>query len=338
MAAGHDSAGSPNFPLLSVIVPAYRRSDTLRRLLEALSRQTLSANKFEVLIVVDGAYEPVEDVLRVARTPYALRSFVRPHRGETAQRNFGLSQARGTVVLYLDDDTIPSAELLERHCAHFENGDRIAVFGALHLDPESTEPLVGAAFDWTSGHLARCASGAKPIHTDLPDNNFSTRKRDLAAIGGWDEGLSDGYGGIDDWELGYRLQQAGVQFVFDPHATAFHCWVKPLHEELEHCRVHGRAQLYYYAKFPERLGDLAVTRYIRGNAAERLLLHWARWCPEALVRLVCVSAGIGVRAVAAVNKPAAITAMKVLRHFFICRGFWDRRAVLAQVVRQVQGR
>lgn len=332
MTSDSERAGRAGEPLLSVVVPAYRRPHTVSRMLEALSRQTFPPTQFEVVVVVDGPYEPLEEVLRTAATPYALRWFVRPHRGETAQRNFGLAAAQAPVVLYLDDDVIPSPELLARHHAHFDGAERIAVFGALRPDPDSTEPLVGKASDWTTAHFQRCAAALEPSHTDLPDNNFSIRKQELEAIGGWDEGLCDGYGGIDDRELGYRLRQAGVRFRFDAEAQAFHCWAKPLRDELEHCRIEGRGQLYFYAKFPDALSHLSVVNYLRGAWWQRAVLLLARWTPPPVCRLAVAVAPGFVRLLGRAHESSAVYTIKALRHWFLCRGFWDRRDLMKKLL------
>ncbi|MBX9627328.1 MAG: glycosyltransferase [Gemmataceae bacterium] len=71
-------------PRVSVVVPTYRRPELLARCRAALAAQRLPADQFEVIVV--------EDVLAD---------------GPATARNRGWRAARGTVIAFTDDDTIP---------------------------------------------------------------------------------------------------------------------------------------------------------------------------------------------------------------------------------------
>lgn len=100
---------------LTVAIPSCGRSEKLARLLDSLSTQTLARNRFEVIVGFDGRTCPVdhEDV-RVLKLPKA---------GPAATRNAIIEQARGSVLLLLNDDVAAKPDLLECHlAAHDEAG------------------------------------------------------------------------------------------------------------------------------------------------------------------------------------------------------------------------
>ena len=44
-------------PLISLIVPTYQRRASVERLLRALNQQSLLAEKYEVIVVIDGSLD-----------------------------------------------------------------------------------------------------------------------------------------------------------------------------------------------------------------------------------------------------------------------------------------
>jgi len=108
--------------LLTVIIPTRGRSHKLAVLLDALDTHSSKA-KFEVIVIVDGQ----GDVPDGARS-YALETIHTDHVGAGGARNLGIARARGEAVLFLNDDVIPSEELIDAHVEMLEAGHR-AVLG-----------------------------------------------------------------------------------------------------------------------------------------------------------------------------------------------------------------
>ena len=71
---------------LSVVVPTYSRAGSVRRLLDALSQQTLDSGRFEVIIAIDGSRDGTLELVTEYRAPYELAS--------TWQENSGRARAR----------------------------------------------------------------------------------------------------------------------------------------------------------------------------------------------------------------------------------------------------
>jgi glycosyltransferase involved in cell wall biosynthesis len=100
-------------PLVSVIVPTYRRPDLLRQALESILDQTYS--NLEVLVVGDACPES-DGVIASIDEPRVRHVNLGRHHGDSgaAPRNHALkTMARGTLVAYLDDDNRWLPEHLE---------------------------------------------------------------------------------------------------------------------------------------------------------------------------------------------------------------------------------
>ena len=101
-------------PELSVIIPTRNRPERLRDCLQAILAQTLSRNRFEVLVVDNGTAPGAGEVvssLDPSNTTIRYLSESRPglHRG----RHAGMKSARADNLVFGDDDIIPTPTWLE---------------------------------------------------------------------------------------------------------------------------------------------------------------------------------------------------------------------------------
>ena len=88
-------------PLVSVIIPVFNRRKLLFRALDSVLAQTY--RDYEVIVVDDGS----TDNLSADKTKLenlGVRYFLTDNKGVAAARNFGVSQARGDWIAFLDSD------------------------------------------------------------------------------------------------------------------------------------------------------------------------------------------------------------------------------------------
>src|SRR5688572_9185872 len=102
-------------PSMGVIIPTHNRRDSLEQLLHALSRQTYPMDLIEVIVVADGCIDSTIEMLETFQAAYRLRFIDQPASGPATARNNGAAMANSRILLFLDDDIIPSEGLLEAH-------------------------------------------------------------------------------------------------------------------------------------------------------------------------------------------------------------------------------
>ena len=119
-------------PLFSVIVPVLDDAAGLHRCLEALDRQTLPKDWFEVIVVDNGSQQPMGPV--VARFKFACcLSEAIP--GSYAARNTGARHATGTLLAFTDADCEPRPDWLEQAARIFMQEPGVsAIGGSIELD------------------------------------------------------------------------------------------------------------------------------------------------------------------------------------------------------------
>ncbi len=249
-------------PFLSVIIPTYNRKDSLRRTLDGLARQTYPVDCFEAVVVSDGSTDGTETALAdyAQTSPFCLRPFTQANAGPARARNRGIDEARGDVVVFLDDDVEPAPDFLARHASHHQDDGQTVVIAPMLPDPALRwrEPVwIGwehAMLEkqytaWRTGEWAGCG----PNH--FYSGNASVRREHLRAVGGFDEQFPR----QEDVELAVRLErERAVRFVFDPEARGTH---RPLRRWQSWLAV------------PDAYGELDVVRARRGDTPWETVRH-----------------------------------------------------------------
>ncbi|HNS52910.1 MAG TPA: flippase-like domain-containing protein [Anaerolineae bacterium] len=197
--------------MFSVVVPAYNAEETIDACLVALTRQTVSADSYEVIVVDDGSRDATAAV--VESHPFA-RLIQQPHIGASEARNRGVQSARGELVLFTDADCEPLPDWIEQLSAPFADPQ---VAGAKGI--YCTRQLSPVARFVQAEHEEKYDRLAKRGRIDFVDTYCAAYRRDvLLARGGFDGGLPL----CEDQELSYRMAESGQKLVFVPRAVVCH--------------------------------------------------------------------------------------------------------------------
>ena len=206
---------------LSVIIPARNAAGDLPILLDALNPQLHPGD--ECLLVNDDSTDSTLDVA----ASYPIRVFsLKTRSGPAATRNLGASEAVGDVLVFLDSDVVPHADLLERMRRHFlANEILAAVIGSYDDQPASTAQV--SRFR----NLLHCythRTGNRRASTFWAGCG-AIRRHVFEAAGGFDQRryLEPS---IEDIELGVRLRRSGAFILLDPELQVQHrkVWTLPV--------------------------------------------------------------------------------------------------------------
>jgi GT2 family glycosyltransferase len=215
---------------ITVVVPTFKRTQGLARVLAALSRQCDPGVPWDVLIVdnddAPGALPTFEQLRGVVPVP---ARFVRePVRGAAHARNRGVAEAGGTIVVFIDDDVEPADDWLARLTEPVLAGRCEGVGGKVVLDPAVPRPrwFVEA---WMGGYLAAFDRG--PTEVPIAADDFvitasaAFRADAIHAAGGFDPELGPRSGVQlvnDDISLCRRVTAAGGRIHYVSSATVVH--------------------------------------------------------------------------------------------------------------------
>ena len=114
----------------------------LRRVLSALREQTLSAARWEGLVVDNASSPPIVATCGRELLPDNCRVVEEPKLGLTAARRRGVSEARGEWIVMVDDDNVLSPDYLERVDEIFESQPEVGAIGGRSLPEFESQPAV----------------------------------------------------------------------------------------------------------------------------------------------------------------------------------------------------
>lgn len=198
-------------PRISVVVISWQPSRTVVESLRFLQHQRREG--FELIFVDNGSGNAhAQSVAELADVAIALDH----NTGAYFARNVGAVMATAPVILFLEDDGIPAPDLLAAHLEMFERYDVISVRG--RYVPKTGNPLNELATHYELGPTPF------PLVSNL-EGNTSYDARAFFAVGGWDDDITFGHGGM---ELGLRLFTAipdARKQIYAPRPVILHDYV-----------------------------------------------------------------------------------------------------------------
>lgn len=255
---------------VSVVVPTLNRADLLASTIDRIESQTISKDQYEVLVIDNGSSDHTGAVLEQKSKVYPnLRVFSQLKRGAAATRNVGIRNARGDTVLFVDDDILAEPVLIESHLGYHRRLDRAAIIGTI-VTPwhDCGDPFLRYLRDRRIFNPYSIACGPMDFsyyHT----GNVSTSRRLLQEVGGFNEEFH--MYGMEDIELGYRLEKIGCQMVHSPEAKGLHQYFPSYRQFIQRCEQAG----YSLGKLLELHPELRA-RFVENGRGTQVLKRFHR--------------------------------------------------------------
>ncbi len=137
--------------------------------------------------------------------------------------NRALQEATGEIVLFLDDDIIPSPELVTRHLESHREEGVVAVVGQVLQPGESAEPIEHPQTNGSTlmKDIGFCFRSTIPANvSNVMAGNLSVKRKAALAAGGFDENFV-GVAYRFETEFARRLSRVGV-IRYQPLASIRH--------------------------------------------------------------------------------------------------------------------
>jgi glycosyltransferase involved in cell wall biosynthesis len=219
--------------MISVVIATRDRAKLLAATLEAVVAQDPPGQPFEVVVVdnasVDDTPGIVEALTRRSTVPVVYLTEMKS--GKSHALNSAITRARGELLVFTDDDVIPSPGWLAAYARAFtETGADYAVGRILPLWEVPPPGWMSPAF---YGALAVPDAGTKrlPLGKGLNEEimpigaNMAVRRHVLDRVGGWNPNLGKLQGTLrtgEDHEFALKMLSAGFRGVYDPRACVQH--------------------------------------------------------------------------------------------------------------------
>jgi GT2 family glycosyltransferase len=203
------------------------------------------------VIVVDSSV--TDNTSKLAKI-YPIRYISIPERNRQRARNIGLSQSKGDVVAFIDDDVVVDENWSTNILIPYTHsniggvGGRVIPYGAsASYFIRTKKKEIGKIY--ADGLILGNFDAPLPnaIEVDhLPGCNMSFRKDLLIKAGGFDENFM-GNGFRDDTDVSLRIRRVGYKLVYQPKALIWHKFMGRVVDE-KWAYWYLRNSIYFYFK------------------------------------------------------------------------------------------
>jgi glycosyltransferase involved in cell wall biosynthesis len=198
--------------VLSIVIATRNRPHEIRETIRSLSEQP-GAEQAEIIVVDDGSDPPLAlggpSNVRVLRAAGEERS---------TARNLGATSARGSTLLFLDDDLSPKPGFLEAHATgQIQYPDALRV-GRIHLSAAASETPFGRFRQALEHGSQEYPAGPVPAQSFCTAANMSIARDRFLSLGGFDPNIVS----AEDQDFALRFRAVGGMVVFVPDATVIH--------------------------------------------------------------------------------------------------------------------
>jgi glycosyltransferase involved in cell wall biosynthesis len=259
------------YPLTSIIIPCYNYGELIQETLASLLAQ--SYRNWEAIVIDDGSTDDTaENVLKLSEKDSRIKYFYQSNQGVSEARNYGLRQARGEFIQFLDADDILSSRKIEKQATllinkpfidicytqtyYFKHPDRDLLYGSFQLKPDEYTPppsLEGKGFEAISELINKNLMICTPL----------IRAHVLKSVPGFQKEVSY----AEDHEFWIRCALVGSHFSFldDPDAYSVIRVHSASASQNKTALVIGESQLR------KRLPELISAAAIDGNEKLKLI-------------------------------------------------------------------
>ena len=175
--------------------------------LDALSRQRLPTNQFEVIVVEEGYSADTERAVRLFADHTGIETRYLPQTGQpglAAAQNRGWRAARARVVAFTTDNSMPQPDWLSAASRSYKRGAQV-LSGQIKMP---AIPHYCAASNRTTAPVS---------HADFTAGNCFCLRTALERVGGFDEAFATAWYG--DSDLQFKFIRVGIPILKCPEAV-----------------------------------------------------------------------------------------------------------------------
>ena len=204
--------------MVSVIVPCYNEEMVLKSSLLSLIDQTYK--NYEIIVVDDGSSDKtylIAKSMEFIENNKRLVALTKPNAGKANALNFGISKAKGELILTVDADSKLSSSAIELMTEYFDDPQIGAVAGSVYVTNQNTLWSKLQALEYIQGlNLVRNGQAYLKLVNIIPGPIGMFRKSAVLEVGGYQ---SDTY--AEDCDLTLNLINKRYKIDYEIDAVSY---------------------------------------------------------------------------------------------------------------------
>ena len=265
--------------MLTVIICTDNRAKYIGPLLESIAANDLAKEEYEILLVDNNCTDNTREVCEAFTKKHPEVNFrytVEPEQGLSAAKNRGIKEAKGDIIVYIDDDALVDPWYLRTYVEWFaEHPETQALGGPIEPLYETTEPkwmtpytkaLLTAWMNY-GDHVREYPHGRYP-----GGGNAAYRKLVFEQVGLFNTALGRKGGnlmGSEEKDIFDKMHDLGMQVLYLPQPV------------LHHIIPQAKLEKSYFDRLTLQIGISERQRTLaigKGKYINRLAMEAVKWC------------------------------------------------------------
>lgn len=131
---------------VSIIVPIYNAEKFIKKCIESILNQ--SYKNLELILVNDGSKDNSSKIINQYKNNKRVNIFTQKNHGAAYTRNFGLKQATGKYVTFIDSDDFIDKDYIEKYVKSFKKNTDIVLGGYNKVFPNKKKTFLPQKCKW----------------------------------------------------------------------------------------------------------------------------------------------------------------------------------------------
>lgn len=273
--------------MITVIICTYNREKYIGQLLDSLAKNDYPESDYEIVLVNNNSTDNTRLICERFAANHQNISFryvEEQEQGLSAARNRGIKEAKGDIVIYVDDDALVDSDYIRTYAEHFSSfPETMAAGGPIEPLYETAEPSWMSPY--TKALLTAWMNYGDKVR-EYPNGRFpgggnaAYRKSVFDKVGLFNTDLGRKGTALlasEEKDIFDKMRQLGMRVLYLPTPV------------LHHIIPQAKLEEQYFNRLTLQIGrsERLRTRSIsQGKYVKRLLSEGVKWCGT-LVLLCC---------------------------------------------------
>lgn len=270
---------------LSLVIATYNRAEQLMVTLDSVARQTLSADRWECIVVDNNSKDDTRQRVEAFSVEHPQLNIVyhlEQNQGLSYARNAGIAKAQGDIIAFVDDDERIVPEFVEAYFELFDNKvDAMSAGGKIVAEYSTGRP------EWMSRYTEQPIANPMDFGSEVKlfpkrripgGGNMAMRRSVFEEVGVFNTNLGRTGGrliGGEESELFERMAERGMACYYVPRAVMYHIIPE------------SKLQPDYFERLSYNTGiSQRLRAEIRGRKVRLYVMEVAKWCATLLLCLI----------------------------------------------------